>query len=617
MTAFNANTSAIISRYPKFQREILDQFIPQSLTIESTTTGEVTVKDGGRYLHSKRDPVKEADRSLEIVAPRGNPAVCICLGFGLGYFAESAIRRFPESEILIVEPDVPFFLGVLEHRNLTKILSHNHTHLILGADDDDVAHGLSALPHGDIALVGPRSLYSRSIDYFDRVRSRIEQIMNRREINRNTLNRFGTRWIRNLSTNLPILSHAGRVAELAESLSGVPALVLAAGPTLDDIEPHLQTFHDRSVIIAVDTSMRVALAAGIDPDFTVVVDPQYWNTRHLDRCVGSNTILLSESSTHPSVFRGTYRRTMLCSSLFPLGAYLESKIGHFGTLGAGGSVATTAWDFARFLGCDPIYVAGLDLGYPDRKTHVRGSLFEERTHIISERKHPAESMGFLALHDANPYPVASNDGGFVLTDQRLAVYREWFETQISLDAKSTTINLSTNGVRIEGMSVGNIEELIDVPPIRDEIDRRLSISQRNERPIERPIERIVDELITELEVLSGLANRGLILVNRLVQEGGLLDTIALHSLDEIDEEIRKNTGTEIAGFLLQNAVDKIATSQADPLNQSIHLYQSISESARFHIDLLKRGIELMATQARPKGDDLHRLSNSGKPPTNE
>ena len=572
--------------------------MPQSLTIESAATGEMTVKDRDRYLHSRRDPVREADRSIEIAATLRIPAACICLGFGLGYFAESAIRRFPESEILIVEPDVPFFLGVLEHRNLTKILSHSHTHLILGADDNDVAHGLSTLPHGDISLIGPRSLYSRNIDYFDRVRTRIEQIISRREINRNTLNRFGSRWIRNLSTNLPVLSHAGRVADMKESLSGVPALVLAAGPTLDDIEPHLQSLHERSVIIAVDTSLRVALAAGINPDFTIVVDPQYWNTRHLDRCVGSNSILISESSTYPSVFRGTFLRTMLCSSLFPLGAYLESKIGYFGALGAGGSVATTAWDFARFLGCDPIYVAGLDLGYPDRRTHVGGSLFEERTHIISERRQPAESMGFLALHDANPYPVTSNTGGTVLTDQRLAVYREWFENQLSLDTKLKTVNLSANGVQIRGMSVGHVEELIEVPPIRDEIDRRLSLGQRNERSLERPIESVVSELISELEVLSSIASRGLVLVNNLVQEGGLLDTIALRSLDDIDEEIRRNTGKEIAGFLIQDAVDEITTSRANPLGQSLHLYRSIFESTHFHIDLLKRGIKLITTQAR-------------------
>ena len=599
MSLFDANTSAIISRYPRFAREILKRYTPQTLAIETTTSGELTVRDGDRYLHSRRNPVREADRSLEISAPHSNPAACICLGFGLGYFVESAIRRFPGSEIIIIEPDVPFFLGVLEHRDLTASLAHSHTHLILGAEDTDVAHGLGALPQGEIALIGPRSLYSRNIEYFDRVRQRIERIMNRREINRNTLHRFGSRWIRNLSANLSIFEYADRVVNMRKSFAGVPALVLAAGPSLDEIKPHLQTLSKRSLIIAVDTSLRVALAAGIDPDFTVVVDPQYWNTRHLDRCDGSGTILLSESSTHPSVFRGTFRRTMLCSSLFPLGTYLESKLGSFGTLGAGGSVATTAWDFARFLGCEPIYVAGLDLGYPDLKTHVEGSLFEERTHIISDRRRTTETMGFLALHDANPYPVISNSGGSVFTDQRLAVYREWFESQIAMNAESPTINLSSDGVRIEGMSAGAVTDLFERPPIRKEIDRRLSANKSDELRIERPIAGIVEGLISELDALSSIANRGLSLVDGLVRKGGVLDAGTLRSLDEIDEDIRSNSGKEIAGFLLQNAVEEIDSNASDPLDQSTRLYRRIFESARFHIDLLRRGVGLCDTETLP------------------
>ena len=598
MNLFDGNTRAIVSRYPRFQKEILDRFAPQPLATEATSSGEMTVRYGDRYLHSRRDPIREAERSLEIAAPRKIPRACICLGFGLGYFVESAVRRYPDSEILVVEPDIPFFLGVLEHRDLSGLLLYDRIHLILGADDGDVAHGLSSLPQGDIALIGPRSLYARNSEYFDRVRLRVERIMNRREINRNTLNRFGSRWIRNLSSNLPILGQADRVVGLESSFTGVPALVLAAGPSLDDIRPHLQSLYERSVVIAVDPSLRVALAEGVAPDFTVIVDPQYWNTRHLDRCDGTKTILVSESSTHPSVFRRNYRQTMFCSSLFPLGTYLESQLGNFGTLGAGGSVATTAWDFARFIGCEPIYVAGLDLGYPNFKTHVRGSLFEERTHIISERQQPAESMRFLALHDANPFPVDSNNGGSVLTDQRLAVYREWFENQVSDDPEPTTVNLSKEGVHIEGMTVGSVSDLLSLRPVRSDIERTLISRNKNVPRAENQIGHIVESLIAELDGLSNTANRGLEFATGLIEDGGLLDAEALNSLDEIDEEIRGNTGKEIAGFLLHNAVEDLDAERADPLAQSIQLYRSICESAQFHIKLLKRGVELCKESIR-------------------
>ena len=123
--------------------------------------------------------------------------------------------------------------------------------------------------------------------------------------------------------------------------------------------------------------------------------------------------------------------TLLISSLFPLGKYFESLVGEKGQLGAGGSVATTAWDLARFIGCKPIIMAGLDLGFPQNQTHCPETFFETLKLIESNRFHPASSATFKYQYSANPFWVKANNGDRTITDQRMQIYNWWFESQFN------------------------------------------------------------------------------------------------------------------------------------------------------------------------------------------
>ena len=222
-------------------------------------------------------------------------------------------------------------------------------------------------------------------------------------------------------------------------MEGIPTLLLAAGPTLDQVLPHLRELARRCLVIAVDTAVSPARRAGIEPDFAVVVDPQYWNARHLDRIPPGRTLLVSEASAHPFVFRHFRPPLFLCSSLFPLGRSFEALLGAFGSLGAGGSVSTSAWDLARLLGTSQVYAAGLDLGFPGGRTHCRASFFEELALALGSRLQPAEGVIFRYLTwGANPAPIpcerrrrrSSPTAGW-------PIYRTWFASQLALPGDST------------------------------------------------------------------------------------------------------------------------------------------------------------------------------------
>src|SRR5581483_996644 len=81
--------------------------------------------------------------------------------------------------------------------------------------------------------------------------------------------RFAGRYLLNTLANLPALIAEGDVTSLVDQFTGVPAIVVAAGPSLDNNIAQLGALEDRALIIAVDTTLRPLRAAGIRPHLIV------------------------------------------------------------------------------------------------------------------------------------------------------------------------------------------------------------------------------------------------------------------------------------------------------------------------------------------------------------
>ncbi|MDR0450733.1 MAG: hypothetical protein LBH26_05670, partial [Treponema sp.] len=127
------------------------------LRVESAASGAPTLVFRGRYLHSARDPVREARRLAESL-PRfpesgadgaengaggqsGGPL--LILGFGLGYGAEAAAERAPGRPLVLVERRREILKKALETRNLDRFLSENRIVFVVGGSGEAVSGALS------------------------------------------------------------------------------------------------------------------------------------------------------------------------------------------------------------------------------------------------------------------------------------------------------------------------------------------------------------------------------------------------------------------------------------------------------------------------------------------
>ncbi|MDR2027975.1 MAG: DUF115 domain-containing protein [Treponema sp.] len=616
MEPWDSNIRIISRDYPGLAEQIRKAEGDGELRVETAASGDPTLIFRGLHIHSPRDPAREGARSAQTLSS-GGPIVI--LGFGLGYAAEGAAENAPDRPLLIVERHPAILRKALETRNLGNLLGGRKIVFVIGGEPEGITGALrlmEKLPGGEgLDIIRNRGLINLDESWYGEVERHIGAWTSKDDVNMATLRRFGKRWVRNLAANreairdLPGISPLRGILGAGGEESGpeagdIPVFLAAAGPSLDGLVPFLPEIARRCVVIAVDTSQRLLLGAGVDPDFTLVVDPQYWNARHLDHVPAPGTCLIAESAVYPPVLRHPFQRALLCSSLFPLGRFIEDRVDPKGPLGAGGSVATSAWDFARILGASSIWIAGLDLSFPRLKTHFKGALFEDRSLGEATRFIPAETRSFRALRDGHPFRAPAAGGGQVLTDKRLSLYSAWFENRFRQYPGIRNHSLSPEGLALAGFSPAGPEELLALPERREGINRILgAVFARIEDDFRRPegaarreerYRAALEALIRGLEHIKALAEQAAEDADRAYRQASPGRTI-LQKLEEVNRAISASAVKDVAGFLFPPLADLEAgleSPESEPLRRylelSVRLYRSLAEAAGYNLAVLSK-----------------------------
>jgi len=639
LSFLEANGEILRKVYPGLLEELLrrpDDCDGTELRVETAASGIPTLKINDIYVHSPRDPAREGQRLAEAClagadTAEGENAPVLVLGFGLGYAAEAVARLAPHRPLIIVEKNPWLLRRAFELRDFRQLLSRPGIAFAPGGEGEAAITALAFFENaGNKKNTGkgyigkktqPLVLRNRALTGIDEqwyaaIENRVRAWATQGDVNKATLEKFGRRWIRNLVRNMAAIRDLPGISGLAQHLDlgarPLPFFLAAAGPSLDSTGPFLREIRKRCIVVAVDTSLRFFRRQGVEPDFALVVDPQFWNSRHLDRCSDSrHTRLIAESAVYPPVLRLPFGGTFLCGSLFPLGAFIERRVDPKGLLGAGGSVATSAWDFCRTLGAGEIWIAGLDLAFPGNKTHFRGALFGEKAIAESGRLKPAETSLYAALRSGVLFPAPSASGGQVLTDRRLSLYASWFESSFRSSPGVRNYRLwqespgDTGGLAIPGLETALVENLLALPERRHEIDGRLEEAfsrieaefrgEGEARQRHRRYEDALAALRSGLEKIRASCREGERLAAEALQndpgqaEAERKKTVSV--LDGINRAITGSEVKEIAGFLLPDeALDGIAGLPDESregfrgyLESCLGVYRMLAESAE--IDL--------------------------------
>jgi hypothetical protein len=596
------NIRLLKSNYPALadQLEKNTSVFEGSIEIRETPSGNPSMVINDLYIHSPRFPNKEAEK-LAIGLDDTNPV--LILGLGLGYVLEAIIKRCPHKPVIVAEKHFSLFRKALETRNFSAILSKPNIIWFIGGEAKGITSVLELFSEHPEILPN-RNLMQIDSDWYEEIETAVKAFSNKDDINSATLRRFGKRWVRNLGSNVEAIRDLPGIKYLEGIAADFPVFLAAAGPSLDEIIPYLKDIRERCLIVAVDTSLRLLLSNGIDPDFVVVVDPQYWNARHLDRCLTHKSCLIAESAVYPEVLRRKWKRTFLCSSLFPLGRFIEDRISPKGMLGAGGSVATTAWDFARILGTKEIWISGLDLSFPQLKTHFKGARFEERILTESNRFVPAETKSVNMLFGGHPFFAARADGEKTLTDKRLSLYASWFDHRFKQYPSVKNKSFSSQGLFIQNMEINCPDEILKLPKKRKEIDNVLNgvfaasdseyFHESNIQKRSASYEEARKMLISGLKQLLSIRESAAGTAQKALQHASTFSPSEknhlLNRFDKINHRIADSEVKDVVSFLFPPMSELEETLQT-PINDSFkrhvelsfRMYHFLAEAASYNL----------------------------------
>ena len=548
-------------------------------------------------LHSSYNPEREAYNAVTQAAVLEKSAV-VFLGCGLGYHLVQ-LAAYPASaqkKIILIEPQPEYFFAALALLDWSSVFRIEKLVLAIGCPQESLIPLLEDSEHINIGSAGVSDSYFFDIpaftahaqDYFSGVRTLIQRNKTKNDINAATYRKFSKRWIRNSKKNLDNLTHCRTVNQfLQEQKDSFKAqnpdwykrdcVIVAAGPSLEKILPYMAELQKRVTIICVETALRALLRFNIQPDFIILTDPQYYAYRHIAGLSAPDSSLVCPLSVYSSVFSFKCHKILLCSDFFPVSSFFEKQLGEFGNLGAGGSVASSAWNLAYLLGAQRIFLAGLDLSFPSKQTHIKGSTAEQTFHTKSNRLTSAEKSSCGSMYSANPEYGVSYDGQKVLTDSRMKMFVWWFESRIAACTDSKTFTLCSESLKIPGVEIADVNKIIEEKPW-EAILQNQTITVENTESTEGAgrkdlINSVKNDFTAQLKKLTALVNTAI--EKCLIYENAAGDSQSKlqAELAGIEKQLLQNPLAEIIRLATPSA-KAIATGTDKP---SLSFYQQLKK----------------------------------------
>ena len=487
---WNKNLTAFKNRFPSLAK-LYEQSIQNAADgnfsfweISPAKNGSPIAIENNIRLHSTYNPEREAQQAaekllsdakkiLQETAKTDSQSSIVFMGFGLGYQVCAAAKKIKEEQLqkkiklILIEPEPAYFFSALNVLDWTEVFEIEQLVLAIGCPIDSIIPLLENQEKLNMGGEGVSTsvffthqpFIAHSQEYFNSVLTLIERNKSKNEINAATYEKFVKIWAKNSIKNIYQIEKCRTVAQIAPS-SKTDFLLIAAGHSIKKILPYLSQLKDKMIFVCVETALHALLKANIQPDYIVLTDPQFWAYKHIAGLQAPESTLICPLSVYPAVFRFKCKEIILCSDLFPVSRYFENLRGTFGDLGAGGSVASSAWTLCNLLGAKNIYLAGLDLAFPQKQTHIKGSSGEKSFFVTSNKITAAEKSVCKVMYGANPEYGLDYNGNKVLTDSRMKMFAWWFESKIAAATETRTFTLSDKSLRIPGVTFISIEEII-------------------------------------------------------------------------------------------------------------------------------------------------------------
>lgn len=461
MSYYQKNVELLREKRPDFY-ELYEKCISseeRAYPCEEIISGEA--KDGNNIFQITREgqtvrlnspyrPVQEAERWVAQFSGENLRVNAMMFGIGNGIFPRALLQRLQEdAKLFLVEPCLDIFRLAMEQQDLCDLIGDER---ILFCFEDINPDGFYNLlrrythwTNLETQIVchhtGYEILFQEAYRDFLRSIQKADYLL---QVNKDTRAHFAKKIVPNMIENL-IYTKEGRILrEYVDAFpKDIPAIIVAAGPSLDKNIEELKRAKGKAFILAVDTAMRHLIKHEILPDAMITLDVGK-PFRYMDdpRLKDIPLFCLLESRHEIMDFHQGIKIWFQGGSF--QGRLFAKFDKYFLDYNAGGSVATAAFSVCAALEFERIVLVGQDLAYQGDVTHAGGQI----SRVLNE-KHGVKMIEGI---DGNP----------VKSRHDWIIYLDWFEEAIKfIKDRAEVIDATEGGAMIHGSEIMALADVID------------------------------------------------------------------------------------------------------------------------------------------------------------
>lgn len=468
----NLNNS---SKYPLF---ISKKYSRETFQLES-----------GDMYHSK----VEMDSKTEISALKKE----VIFIFGINAVEEIKWvqkKKHPESVLVIIEPNPSFFSYAINNKDLTEIFKEKNTLLFVEDKIDKLNIFLQKVFYNFDYLKYLKNTNVYLTHYYreNELQNVKNILVHIRQVISTLLFGLGNDLQDNLIglernvNNIDNIMRSKDIIACKDLFKSLPAVVVAAGPSLNKNIEELKLMKQNVIIIAVDTIAQKLISEGIEPHFICSIErvPQVYYYFYENLILPKKSVIVGPPVLDNRIFKST-NNTILIPFRKGIAetTWLQNILGlsEETAIPMGYSCANVAFSLGSYLGCNPIILVGQDLAYGKNETdtHASGTKYDELDSATNKKKRIEYTEGYF--------------GEKVKTTKIWLQFKHWLENEIN-NLSCTVINATEGGAKI------NFAQQLPLKEVR------IKYCKNPLKNIQEKIERVPQYDINQEQYLTNLIN---------------------------------------------------------------------------------------------------------------
>lgn len=487
--------------------------------------------------HSRYNPAQEATTILQNQL-KENTNYVLLIGVGLGYIVQELIEKYPNVRFSIYEPNLDVLSTFLNTFNLNKVRAQKLEMVFSSplelANFNKLYNNLADEKSQIIISPIANTLYKKEIEQF------IKGLKTFLESNKDstiTDLRFQMRWTTNSIVNFnEVLNSPNFFNHInVEKFKNKPALIVAAGPSLDDEIENIRLIKEqgKAYIFAVGSAVNTLIKNDIMPDALFSYDPTSKNAEVVKKVkeLQLPIPLIFGSSIGYEVLKDyPGKKVHFFTTQDSINPNLIQQQSHI--IPDAPTIAAVALYILGGIKMEPIMLVGQNLSVTKEKTYATGIDYINKK-LLSDEK--------LATYKK----VLSTTGEEIYTEDGYISMKnviEFYIKQVGLDGK--VFNTTKKGLPIDGAPFAPLENLIELHLQQDNIVDPSIFDSENDYNIEevlsnlKKFENSFDDLIGDFKKLVAVDTQ-----IREVYEKKLINNIQNHfnEFDKYFNRIEKNT----------------------------------------------------------------------------